>query len=129
MDWLKIAQEIVLMILQILIIPLLAFGLNALREYLQGKIKIEKGQDIIARAYDAVSTSVGYVMQTLVDDIKGTDQWDTQKMQEAAFSALVTAKTLLGKDALKILGDIVGEVDDWLKVAIEDEVSVRKLRE
>lgn len=129
MNWLEIVQDLVLMVIQILIIPLIAFGLNALKEYLENKIKLEKGQDIIARAYDAVSTSVGYVAQTFVDDVKGTPEWDTDKMQAAAFKALVTAKTLLGKDALAILADIVGNVDDWLKTAIEDEVSVRKLRE
>lgn len=129
MNWLEILQDIILMVLQILVIPLLAYGLNALKEYLKGKIKIERGQDILARAYDAVSTSVGYVAQTFVDDVKGTPEWDTAKMQEAASKALMTAKTLLGRDALAILADIVGNIDDWLKTAIEDEVSVRKLRE
>lgn len=126
MDWLKIAQEIFLMVLTILVFPLIKDALSMLREYWKSKIKIDKGQDILSRAYDAVSTSVGYVMQTFVDNVKGTDQWNIQKMQEAAFTALMTAKTLLGKDALKILGEVVGNIDDWLKTAIEDEVNIRK---
>ena len=126
MNWLKVAQDIILMVLQILIFPLVAYGLNVLKDYLQSKIKIEKGRDILERAYDAVSVSVGFVAQTFVDDVKGTDEWNSEKMKEAAELALTTAKNLLGKDALKILKDIVDNIDEWLMVAIEDEVILRK---
>lgn len=126
MNWLKVAQDLILMVLQILIFPLVAYGLNVLKDYLQSKIKIEKGRDILERAYDAVSVSVGFVAQTFVDDVKGTDEWNSEKMKEAAELALTTAKNLLGKDALKILKDIVDNIDEWLMVAIEDEVILRK---
>lgn len=126
MNWLKVAQDLILMVLQILIFPLVAYGLNVLKDYLQSKIKIEKGRDILERAYDAVSVSVGFVAQTFVDDVKGTDEWNSEKMKEAAELALTTAKNLLGKDALKILNDIVDNIDEWLMVAIEDEVILRK---
>lgn len=126
MNWLKVAQDLILMALQILIFPLAAYGLNVLKDYLQSKIKIEKGRDILERAYDAVSVSVGFVAQTFVDDVKGTDEWNSEKMKEAAELALTTAKNLLGKDALKILKDIVDNIDEWLMVAIEDEVILRK---
>ena len=126
MNWLKVVQDLILMVLQILIFPLVAYGLNVLKDYLQSKIKIEKGRDILERAYDAVSTSVGFVAQTFVDDVKGTEEWDSEKMKEAAELALITAKNLLGKDALNILKDIVGNIDEWLLVAIEDEVILRK---
>lgn len=126
MNWLKVAQDLILMVLQILIFPLVAYGLNVLKDYLQSKIKIEKSRDILERAYDAVSVSVGFVAQTFVDDVKGTDEWNSEKMKEAAELALTTAKNLLGKDALKILKDIVDNIDEWLMVAIEDEVILRK---
>ena len=75
---------------------------------------------------DAIVNSIRYTAQNYVDDIKGTEAWDSDAQATAARRALNTAKDLLSNDALKYIQEIRGDVNTYLLTLIDAEIRARK---
>ena len=71
-------NELITIIVQSLLVPLLIWGILEARNYLVKKIKNEQARAILYQATDAAQKAVAETAQVYVDAIKGTPDWDTQ---------------------------------------------------
>ena len=77
-------NEIITLIVQSLLVPLLIWGILEGRNYLIKKIKNEQAKAIIAQATDAAQKAVAETAQVYVDAIKRTPDWDAEAQRKAA---------------------------------------------
>jgi hypothetical protein len=115
-------NEIIAMIVQSVLVPLLVWGILILRNYLAKQIKQEQAVAILDQATDAIAKSVAEVGQVYVDNIKGTEEWNKDAQQRAARLAAERAKQLLGQEGLAVLESTVGSVNLYIDAGIEEAV-------
>lgn len=109
-----------------IILPLISFLGVKLTEWLNTKIKNEKGQALIKKATDIVLNAVRCVFQSYVEALKKSGGFD-QKAQIYAFNlAKDTALKQLGDDAKNYIAQNYGDLEEWLKTEIE--ASINKLK-
>lgn len=119
-------NEIILMILQGVLVPLIIYGITLLRSYLAAKTESLQVQRAIDQASDAAIKAVSETAQAYVDEMKGTGQWDKDAADEAFKLSLATAKQILGAEGMKLLQTVTGDVEAYLTAAIEDAVRAGK---
>lgn len=109
-----------------IILPLISFLGVKLTEWLNTKIKNEKGQALIKKATDIVLNAVRCVFQSYVEALKKSGGFD-QKAQIYAFNlAKDIALKQLGDDAKNYIAQNYGDLEEWLKTEIE--ASINKLK-
>ena len=95
-------------------------------QWLNTKIKNDKGKALMERATQIVLDAVRCVFQTYVEALKKSGGFD-QKAQIYAFNlAKDTALKQLGDDAKNYISENYGDLQDWLKTEIE--ASINKLK-
>ena len=109
-----------------IILPLISFlGVN-LTEWLNTKIKNEKGQALIKKATDIVLNALRCVFQSYVEALKKSGDFD-QKAQIYAFNlAKDIALKQLGDDAKDYIAQNYGDLEEWLKTEIEASINLLK---
>ena len=107
-------QEILALLIQAAIIPLAAWGVSALTDWLKTKADNERLNKYFDIANDAVITAVTEIMQTFVGELKKSGEWTPERAQEALQRAKLRAQEIMGAATYKALGEIVGDVDGWL---------------
>lgn len=115
-------NELITIIVQSLLVPLLIWGILEARNYLVKKIKNEQARAILAQATDAAQKAVAETAQVYVDAIKGTKNWNAEAQREAAYRALHRAEQILGQEGVNLLYQTTGSVRTYLEAAIEQAV-------
>ncbi len=109
-----------------IILPLISFLGVKLTEWLNTKIKNEKGQALIKKATDIVLNAVRCVFQSYVEALKKSGGFD-QKAQIYAFNlAKDIALKQLGDDAKNYIVHNYGDLEEWLKTEIEASINLLK---
>ena len=123
-------NQMVLGIIEIIttavIVPLLAWGIESLVDWLKTKTNNETLEKYIAFAGNAVETAVKETTQTYVDSLKKEGRFDADAQKEAFNRTLTTAKKLLTETAISAIQEVYGDVDEWLKSKIESSVADNK---
>lgn len=114
--------EIVIATLTTVVVSVL---LPKLRDYITSKIGNEKFKAAISEIETVVATSVQYVNQTLVEDLKKNNKWDAASQKEAFELALKTVMENLStetKDYLSTNSDnIVNTLTKYIEAAVNKE--------
>ena len=115
-------NDIIALLLQSVLVPLLIYGIALLRNYVMARIQNTQALQAIDMASDAAAKAVAQTAQCFVDEIKGTKDWDAAAMQQAFASSVLTAKEILGTEGLLLLQKVTGDVNTYLSAAIEEAV-------
>lgn len=118
--------EIIALILQGVVVPLIIWGIYEIKNYLSAKIANANAQRILSQATDAAEKAVRETMQTYVDAIKNTPDWGAETQAIALGKAKETALTILGEEGLKLLQRAVGDANTYIETAIEAAVAQTK---
>ena len=109
-----------------IVLPLISFLGVKLTQWLNNKIKDEKGQALIGQAVDIVLNAVRSVFQTYVESLKNSGNF-TNEAQKIAFNL---AKSLvlkqLSEDAKNYISENYGDLEEWIRNQIE--ASIYKLK-
>ena len=109
-----------------IVLPLISFLGVKLTEWLNTKIKDEKGQRLIKQATDIVLNAVRCVFQTYVEALKKSGGFD-QKAQIYAFNlAKDTALKQLSDESKDYITKNYGDLEEWLKTQIEASINLLK---
>lgn len=122
MDWIAVIDLVLTRVLY----PLLALLMSTLAGFIVTKIRDARLQRVSLQVNDIVGMAVATVAQTFVDDLKKAGQWNAVTANEAADKALELTKSLLSEQAMKLLGTITNEIDEYLRSAIEEAVRMDK---
>lgn len=114
--------EIVIATLTTVVVSVL---LPKLRDYITSKIGNEKFKAAISEIETVVATSVQYVNQTLVDDLKKNNKWDAASQKEAFELALKTVMENLSTETKSYLAvnsdNIVNTLTKYIEAAVNKE--------
>ena len=122
----QILLNVLATVVTCIILPLISFLGVKLTQWLNNKIKDEKGQAIIGQAVDIVLNAVGSVFQTYVESLKNSGSF-TSEAQKIAFNL---AKNLvlkqLSEDTKNYISKNYGDLEEWIRNKIE--ASIYKLK-
>lgn len=114
--------EIVIATLTTVVVSVL---LPKLRDYITSRIENEKFKAAISEIETVVATSVQYVNQTLVDDLKKNNKWDAASQKEAFELALKTVMENLSTETKSYLAvnsdNIVNTLTKYIEAAVNKE--------
>lgn len=123
-------NEILLKVLSVvvtaIIIPLISFLGLKLTQWLNTKIKNEKGQAIVQKATEIVLNAVRCVFQTYVDSLKKSGNFNADAQKIAFNLAKETALKQLGDDAKNYIIQNYGDLQEWLNTQIEASINLLK---
>jgi len=119
-------NEIIALILQAVLVPLLIYAANLARNYLMAQTKSLQVQRALDQATDAVIKAVDMTSQTFVDEIKGTTEWNKEAMKQAFDLSFATAVSILGKEGTELLELVTGDAKSYIEAAIESAVAEGK---
>lgn len=122
----QILLNVLATVVTCIILPLISFLGVKLTQWLNTKIKDEKGQALISQAVDIVLNAVRSVFQTYVELLKNSGNF-TSEAQKIAFNL---AKNLvlkqLSEDAKNYISKNYGDLEEWIRNQIE--ASIYKLK-
>ncbi len=119
-------NELIAMIVQAVLVPLIIWGIVEAKRYLTAKIKNVEVERILEQATDAAQKCAAEVGQTYVDNIKGTDKWTAENQQKALGLAMAKARAMLTQEGINLLQETTGSVNGYLQAAIEEAVREQK---
>ncbi|MDO5016524.1 MAG: hypothetical protein Q4E09_05915 [Eubacteriales bacterium] len=122
-------NELITLILQGVVVPLLIWGIYEVRNYLTAKVKNATARRILVQATDAAEKAVRETMQTYVDSIKDTPEWSVEAQRIAFDKAKHSALEILGEEGWSLLQSVVGDANAYLTAAIESAVADIKREE
>lgn len=123
MDW----KDLLIYILESLCGLVITVGIPYAVSLLREKIKNEQLSRILDRVAKIVSDSVLLVNQTYVDALKEAEQFDEQAQAHAFETCKAKILALLNEEAIKAIYETYGDLEAWLKMAIEASVRQEKL--
>lgn len=104
------------------ILPLIIYYGNKLKEFLKTKTSNEKLKLYLDQATNAVTLAVASTAQTYVDTLKKSGDF-TQEAHKVAFDmAKEQALKLIKEDAKNAIEAIYGDFNEWLTALIETKV-------
>lgn len=118
--------EIITLVLQGVIVPLVIWGIYVVRNYLSVQIENVTAKRILMQAADAAQKAVSQTMQTYVDNVKNTPDWNIEAQRLAFAKAKNVALEILGEEGCKLLQNVVGDTNAYLEAAIEAAVAETK---
>ena len=122
----QILLNILAAIVTCIVLPLISFIGIKFTQWLNTKIKNDKGKALMERATQIVLDAVRCVFQTYVEALKKSGGFD-QKAQIYAFNlAKDTALKQLGDDAKNYIAQNYGDLEEWLKTEIEASINLLK---
>lgn len=81
---------------------------------------------IIESALSDVMDAVLYINQIYVDSLKSSGNFDNDAQKNAFNQAYVEAMNMISDESKKIIEQVYGSFDKWLKLKIETSVNVAK---
>lgn len=91
--------------------------------------KNENLSRIVEGALSDVLDAVLYVNQIYTDSLKASGKFDKTAQEEAFNRSYVTAMNMISDEAKKVIGQLYGSFDNWLKLKIESSVNMAKQQE
>lgn len=126
-------NQILILVFEVVILPLLGvltkFAVNwlsAKAEQLKAKTKSDLIDSYIDRLNDIISTTVIAIQQTYVDELKKNGKFDLEAQKIAFQKAFDAVKGSLTEEAISLLTDAIGDLDDYITNGIEYSVNVNK---
>lgn len=119
-------NEMITLLLQGIVVPLIIWGIYEVKNYLTAQIENATAKRILAQATDAAQKAVSQTMQTYVDSIKNTADWNIEAQRLAFAKAKNVALEILGEEGRKLLQSVVGDANAYLNAAIEAAVAKTK---
>lgn len=120
-DWMQLFQAV----WTIVLVPTFTWAAKQVHDWAKTK-KIDKYTDML---YSAVSKIVKEMYQTIVNDIKGTDDWTAEKQKEILEIAKTKIVAAITNDGFKILNEVNSDFEEWLTSLIEAELYDLKYKE
>ena len=88
--------------------------------------KNEDLSKIVEGAVSDVMDAVLYINQIYVDSLKASGRFDEKAQEEAFNRAYVEAMNMISDEAKKVIEQLYGSFDKWLKLKIESSVNMAK---
>ena len=88
--------------------------------------KNEDLSKIVEGALSDVMDAVLYVNQVYTDSLKASGRFDKEAQEEAFNRAYVEAMNMISDEAKKVIEQLYGSFDKWLKLKIESSVNMAK---
>lgn len=88
--------------------------------------KNEDLSKIVESALSDVMDAVLYVNQVYTDSLKASGRFDKEAQAEAFNRAYVEAMNMISDEAKKVIEQLYGSFDKWLKLKIESSVNMAK---
>ena len=107
--------EFLYMVWTMFLLPVLSLAAKEINEWAKTK-RIDKYTTLL---FDAVSVAVKDVYQTVVQDIKGTDEWTDEKKAEVLELAKTKVIFSLSNSAYTLLKEVNEDFDNWVCSLIE----------
>lgn len=95
---------------------------NVLKE----SISNETLRDVVDGALNDVMDAVLYVNQVYTDSLKSAGKFDAEAQKEAFNKAYTEATNMISDEAKKVIEQLYGSFDQWLKLKIESSVNTAK---
>jgi predicted RecB family endonuclease len=111
--------DIIALIIETALIPILAWGVAKLTSHLDKKIENETAEKYVNFAVDAVYTAVQQTMQTYVSALKKSGEWNEETAEIAFNNAKALALVTMGAKAQEVIAELAGDLDAWLDAKIE----------
>ena len=111
--------DIIALIIETALIPILAWGVAKLTSHLDKKIENETAEKYVNFAVDAVYTAVQQTMQTYVSALKKSGEWNEETAEIAFNNAKALALVTMGAKAQEVVAELAGDLDAWLDAKIE----------
>lgn len=89
-------------------------------------IKNEDLSKIVEGALSDVMDAVLYINQIYVDSLKSSGKFDKEAQTEAFNRAYTEAMNMISDEAKKVIEQLYGSFDKWLKLKIESSVNMAK---
>lgn len=122
----EILINILATVVTCIVLPLISFLGLKLTQWLNTKIKDEKGQTLIKKASDVVLNAVRSVFQTYVEALKKNGTFDKVAQLQAFNLAKETVLRQLGEDTKKFITENYGDLEDWIGTQIESSINALK---
>ncbi len=110
-DWMELFQAI----WTIVLVPVFTWVGKEIHDFAKAR-KIEKYTDML---YDAVSKVVKEMYQTVVNNIKDTEDWTPERQEEIKEIAKTKVIQAITTDGYKFLRTVNQDFELWLKSLIE----------
>ena len=88
--------------------------------------KNEDLNKIVESALSDVMDAVLYINQIYVDSLKSSGRFDKSAQEEAFNRAYIEAMNMISDEAKKVIEQLYGSFDKWLKLKIESSVNIAK---
>lgn len=88
--------------------------------------KNEDLSKIVEGALSDVMDAVLYINQIYVDSLKSSGKFDKEAQTEAFNRAYAEAMNMISDEAKKVIEQLYGSFDKWLKLKIESSVNMAK---
>lgn len=88
--------------------------------------KNEDLSKIVEGALSDVMDAVLYINQIYADSLKASGRFDEKAQEEAFNRAYVEAMNMISDEAKKVIEQLYGSFDKWLKLKIESSVNMAK---
>ena len=88
--------------------------------------KNEDLSKIVEGALSDVMDAVLYVNQIYTDALKASGKFDKAAQEEAFNRAYVEAMNMISEEAQKVITQLYGSFDKWLRLKIESSVNIAK---
>ena len=88
--------------------------------------KNEDLSKIVEGALSDVMDAVLYINQIYVDSLKSSGRFDKEAQEEAFNRAYIEAMNMISDETKKVIEQLYGSFDRWLKLKIESSVNMAK---
>lgn len=122
----QILLNILATVVTCIILPLISFLGVKLTQWLNTKIKDEKGQKLIEGAVDVVVNAVRSVFQTYVESLKNSGNFNAEAQKIAFNLAKSIVLKQLTEDSKAYIANNYGDLEEWIRNQIE--ASIYKLK-
>ncbi|MDR1905917.1 MAG: hypothetical protein LBQ27_03240 [Clostridiales bacterium] len=118
----EIAITIIGTIVTAAVLPLIGILGKKLIDYINNKMKSDELKSALTQASELAEKSADMIAQTYVDNLKRQGEFGVNAQITALNYALENTKNLLAPEAAALIAAQVGNLDDYLKTAIEAHI-------
>ena len=135
MEFTEFMNDVLYIILTMLLPIIAGYTVNLLKSSIRNSnliantIQNEALAQTIENALSDVMDAVLYVNQIYVDSLKASGRFDETAKKEAFRLAYTEALNLISDETKKIIEQLYGSFDKWLKLKIESSVGIARQQE
>lgn len=132
MDFNTMMSSVLYVVITLILPVITGFVVNLIKTKIKESTIIEeatKNENISNLVKDALSDvldAVKYVNQVYTDSIKKNGKFDEEAQKEAFNRAYEAALTMISDETKKIIDEVYGSFDEWLRLKIEAAVNSEK---